>query len=219
MTSDTIEFGHIQAHPDLGHSEKRWQDCTQTLCLRVRAALAAPRPAHVDEGLREALEGLLEAAFIGEKFRSHNDIPMDVSPRIRKAIGKARAAAAAAAPAVREVVNKDGDLVYVVDAGRLREALDELLDDYFAQHGPDGYPQPMPDAWRTVRDWLATPASSPPLPTRPAPEAAPVDVMAVKAAVMALPTKPDVLRVGPLVKRLDVLNAIDSVFAGSRSDD
>lgn len=40
----------------------------------------------------------------------------------------------------------------------LREALIELLDDYVATHGPDGYPQPMPAAWRTVREWLGNPA-------------------------------------------------------------
>ena len=36
----------------------------------------------------------------------------------------------------------------------LREALDDLFDDYLAAHGPDGYPEPMPQSWRVVRDWL-----------------------------------------------------------------
>ena len=36
----------------------------------------------------------------------------------------------------------------------LRMALAELLDDYIGEHGPDGYPQPMPQAWRVVQAWL-----------------------------------------------------------------
>jgi len=48
----------------------------------------------------------------------------------------------------------------------LSAALRELLDDYLAEHGPDGYPQPMPMAWRTVAHWLdvaraARPAAEP----------------------------------------------------------
>lgn len=36
----------------------------------------------------------------------------------------------------------------------MRSALDDLLDDYLARNGPDGYPHPMPRSWRTVRDFL-----------------------------------------------------------------
>lgn len=45
----------------------------------------------------------------------------------------------------------------------LRAALAELLDDYLATHGPDGYPQPMPMAWRTVSAFLAASATDEPV--------------------------------------------------------
>ena len=37
----------------------------------------------------------------------------------------------------------------------LAEALADVLDDYLATHGPDGYPHPMPQSWRYIQDWLA----------------------------------------------------------------
>jgi len=36
----------------------------------------------------------------------------------------------------------------------LREALRDLLDDYLARYGPDGFPQPMPGSWRVVQTYL-----------------------------------------------------------------
>ena len=53
------------------------------------------------------------------------------------------------------------------DTGRaLREALDELMDDYLDANGPDGYPQPMPKAWRVVRNG-PPPLATPPVEERP----------------------------------------------------
>ena len=43
-------------------------------------------------------------------------------------------------------------------------------------------------------------------------EALTVTAMDVKNAVMTVATKPDIMRVGPLVSRLDVLNIIDATY-------
>jgi len=49
------------------------------------------------------------------------------------------------------------EAVYDERTAALVEALTELLDDYLDQHGPDGYPQPMPQAWQVVQAWLGGP--------------------------------------------------------------
>ena len=50
-------------------------------------------------------------------------------------------------PVPTAIVERLAERGYVIVA---KDTLSELLDDYLATHGPDGYPHPMPQAWREV---------------------------------------------------------------------